>query len=78
MNIKKLKELSGNIKEDILRATEDRFEIESQMKVLEQNKKRQQEKMNHYNKRIDDEKKMFKKTEYENNNLVNNVKELKT
>ncbi len=78
LNIKKLKELSANIKEDILRATEDRFEIESQMKVLEQNKKRQQEKMNHYNKRIDDEKKLFKKTEYEDNNLINNVKELET
>jgi hypothetical protein len=34
--------------------------------------------MNHYNKRIDDEKKLFKKTEYENNNLINNVKELET
>jgi len=78
MNIKKLRELSGNIKEDILRATEDRFEIESAMKVLEQNKKREQEKMNHLNKRIDDEKKLFKKTEYENNNLANNVRELVT
>lgn len=35
LNIKKLKELSANIKEDILRATEDRFEIENEMKVLE-------------------------------------------
>jgi hypothetical protein len=34
--------------------------------------------MNHYNKRIDDEKKLFKKTEYENGNLSNNVKELET
>lgn len=34
--------------------------------------------MNHYNKRIDDEKKLFKKTEYENNNLANNIKELET
>jgi hypothetical protein len=35
LNIKKLKELSANIKEDILRATEDRFEIENEMKVLD-------------------------------------------
>ena len=34
--------------------------------------------MNHFNKRIDDEKKLFKKIEYENNNLKNNVKELET
>ena len=27
---------------------------------------------------IDDEKKLFKKTEYENNNLANNLKELET
>ena len=30
------------------------------------------------NKRIDDEKKTYKKIEYENNNLVNNVKEMET
>ena len=34
--------------------------------------------MNHFNKRIDDEKKLFKKIEYENNNLKNNIKELDT
>jgi hypothetical protein len=34
--------------------------------------------MNHFNKRIDDEKKLFKKIEYENNNLKNNLKELET
>lgn len=34
--------------------------------------------MNHYNKRIDDEKKLFKKIEYENNNLKNNIKEFET
>jgi hypothetical protein len=34
--------------------------------------------MNHLNKRIDDEKKMYKKIEYENNNLINNVKEMET
>ena len=34
--------------------------------------------MNHLNKRIDDEKKLYKKIEYENNNLINNVKELET
>jgi hypothetical protein len=34
--------------------------------------------MNHLNKRIDDEKKLFKKTEYENNNLNNTIKELDT
>jgi hypothetical protein len=45
---------------------------------MESNKKRQQEKINHYNKRIDDEKKLYKKIEYENNNLINNIKELET
>jgi hypothetical protein len=34
--------------------------------------------MNHYNKRIDDEKKTFKKVEYESGNLKNNIKELET
>lgn len=34
--------------------------------------------MNHLNKRIDDEKKNYKKTDYENNNLLNNIKELET
>lgn len=34
--------------------------------------------MNHYNKRIDDEKKLFKKVEYESGNLKNNIKELET
>lgn len=54
------------------------MDIESQIKVLENNKKRNQEKMNHLNKRIDDEKKLYKKIEYENNNLRNNIKELET
>ncbi len=77
-NIKRLRELSETIDKEIFRITEERVVIETQIKVLESNKKRQQEKINHYNKRIDDEKKMFKKIEYENNNLVNNVKELET
>lgn len=34
--------------------------------------------MNHFNKRIDDEKKLYKKIEYENNNIVNNIKEMET
>lgn len=34
--------------------------------------------MNHFNKRIDDEKKNFKKIEYENNNVINHIKELET
>lgn len=77
-NIKRFLEMSRNIKDDILKVTADRIDIESQIKVLESTKKRQQEKMNHLNKRIDDEKKMYKKIEYENNNLVNNIKEMET
>lgn len=77
-NIKRLKEMSHNIKEDILRATAERCDIDSSIKVLDASKKRHQEKMNHLNKRIDDEKKMYKKIEYENNNLKNNIKELDT
>lgn len=78
MNIKRLKELSETINNDINRALQDRFSIDSEIKVLEQNKKRCQEKQNHYNKRIDDEKKLFKKIEYENNNLKNNIREQQT
>lgn len=77
-NIKRLKELSETINKEIFRITEGRVVIETQIKVLESSKKRQQEKINHYNKRIDDEKKMYKKIEYENNNLINNIKELET
>lgn len=77
-NIKRLGDMQRNIKADIMKVTEDRVDIESQIKVLEINKKRQQEKMNHYNKRIDDEKKLYKKIEYENNNLINNIKEMET
>lgn len=77
-NIKRFMEMSRNIKDDILKVTADRIDIESQIKVLESTKKRYQEKANHLNKRIDDEKKMYKKIEYENNNLVNNIKEMET
>ena len=77
-NIKRLRELSDTINKEIFRITEGRVVIETQIKVLESGKKRQQEKINHYNKRIDDEKKMYKKIEYENNNLINNIKELDT
>ena len=34
--------------------------------------------MNHLSKRIDDEKKNFKKLEYENHNVINHIKELET
>lgn len=78
MNIKRLNELSETIDNDILKITAERFDIETQVKILQQNKKRLQEKMNHYNKRIDDEKKLFKKVEYESGNLKNNIKELET
>lgn len=77
-NIKRLRELSDTINKEIFRITEGRVVIETQIKVLESSKKRQQERINHFNKRIDDEKKMFKKIEYENNNLINNIKELDT
>ena len=77
-NIKRLRELSETIDKDIFRITEERVVIETQIKVFESNRKRQQEKINHFNKRIDDEKKLFKKIEYENNNLINNIKELET
>eukprot|EP00347_Sterkiella_histriomuscorum_P000313 403376359 len=77
-NIKRLRELSDTINKEIFRITEGRVVIETQIKVLESGKKRQQEKINHYNKRIDDEKKMYKKIEYENTNLINNIKELDT
>jgi hypothetical protein len=66
------------LNDEILRITEERFKIETEINTLGQSKKSKQEKMNHYNKRIDDEKKLFKKTEYENNNLKNNLKELET
>ena len=61
--------MNEKISQEIHRITTDRVDIESQIKVLEENKKSQQEKQNHYNKRIDDEKKLYKKIEYENNNL---------
>ena len=77
-NIKRLRELSETIDKDIFRISEERVVIETQIKVFESNRKRQQEKINHFNKRIDDEKKLFKKIEYENNNLINNIKELET
>lgn len=76
--VQKLKDVSGSIKNDIIRATEERFIIDNEQKLLEESKKKAQEKMNHYNKRIDDEKKSFKKTEYDNNNLINNIKEIQT
>lgn len=78
MNIKRLLELSQTIDKEIFSITENRVVIETQIKVLEANRKRQQEKINHYNKRIDDEKKIYKKIEYENNNLTNGIKELDT
>ena len=77
-NIKRLMELSRSIKDEILKITGDRVDIESQIKVFENTKKRQQEKSNHLHKRIDDEKKTYKKIEYENNNLINNIKEIET
>lgn len=77
-NIKRLRELSDTIDKEIFRITEERVVIETQIKVMESGKKRQQERINHFNKRIDDEKKMYKKIEYENNNLINNIKELDT
>ena len=77
-NIKRLRELSDTINKEIFRITEGRVVIETQIKVLESGKKRQQEKINHYNKRIDDEKKMYKKIEYENNILIHNIKEFDT
>jgi hypothetical protein len=40
-NIKRYMEMSRNIKDDILKVTSDRVDIESQIKVLESNKKRQ-------------------------------------
>ena len=57
---------------------ERRVQIETDTTSLQQAKKREQEKMNHSNKRTDDEKKSFKKVEYENKNLINNIKELET
>ena len=78
MNIKRLLELSQTIDKEIFKITEERVVIEAQIKALESNKKREQEKINHYNKRIDDEKKLYKKIEYENNNFINNIKELET
>ena len=64
--------------EKVLRATESKVQIETDIKSLELQKKRLQENQNHLNKRIDDEKKIFKKIEYENNNLINNIKEIET
>ena len=78
MNIKRLTELNSTIDKEIFRITEERVVIDNQTKAYEANKKTQQEKINHYNKRIDDEKKLYKKIEYENINLVNNVKEFDT
>lgn len=40
-NIKRLFEMLRNIKDDILKVTADRIDIESQIKVLESSKKRQ-------------------------------------
>jgi len=52
-----------------MRATEDKVSTETQLKTLEIQKKRLQESQNHYNKRIDDEKKSVKKYEYDTTNL---------
>ncbi len=78
MNIKRLQELSATIKKENLQMTEQRVVIETMIKTLESSRKTQQEKINHFNKRIDDEKKLYKKIEYENNNFINNIKELDT
>lgn len=78
MNIKRLTELTSTIGKEIFKITEERVVIDNQTKAYEANRKREQEKINHYNKRIDDEKKLYKKIEYENINLVNNIKEFDT
>mmetsp|Transcript_18194 Transcript_18194/g.17315 ORF Transcript_18194/g.17315 Transcript_18194/m.17315 type:complete len:165 (-) Transcript_18194:1449-1943(-) len=70
--------MRASIKNEIIKATEDRFVLDSDMKMLEESRKHLQEKMNHNNNVIQHEKTLNKKTDYENNNLRNNIKELET
>ena len=72
---RKQKELNANIVTESGR----KVEIENDIQILKQHtKKKLQEDQNRLNKEIDNEKKVFKKIEYENNNLVNNIKEIDT
>lgn len=73
-----MNDIADALDSDICKIGADTFTIVNDIKALDLSKKRHQEKQNHYNKRIDDEKKLFKKIEYENNNLINNIKELET
>ena len=52
--------------------------IESDIKLLNTQKKTEQEEINKNNKYIDDSKKKYKKATYENANICNNIKELTT
>jgi len=74
----RLEELQRAINAENMRYTEERVQLETELKVVQSGKKDCQEKTNHFNKRIDDEKKAFKKTEYESANIANNIKELET
>ena len=74
----RLEELQRAINAENMRFTEERVQLETELKVVQSGKKDCQERTNHLNKRIDDEKKAFKKTEYENASIGNNVKELDT
>ena len=74
----RLEELQRAINAENMRFTEERVQLETELKVVQSGKKDCQERTTHLNKRIDDEKKAFKKTEYENASIGNNVKELDT
>lgn len=56
-------------KEEILRSTGEQMQLGDSIKILQAEKKQLQERQNHYNKRVEDEKKLYKKIEHENTNL---------
>lgn len=76
--IKRLKEHCHQINEENLRGAGESVSIENEIKILGEGKKKTQEMINHLNKRYEDEKKIFKKLEYDENNLQNNLKEIDT
>lgn len=74
----RIEEMQNNLKNENLWFAGEKVRLDTESKAIESSKKSQQEKTNHYNKRVDDEKKTFKKIEYDNDNIENNVKEFET
>ena len=77
-SVVKMRDMCTDEEQETMKLTEDRFILEGDITVLKERKNHLQEKQNHLSKCIEDEKKLFKKMEYENNNVGNNIKELST